>query len=414
MKFDVFVLPAVPGTLEDRKRLKPIGRNTERVQQMIDELRKIAVYSDQAGIDAFSMTEHHLHTEGGEVSVNPCLIFADLAARTKRLHFAPMSIVLTAQDPIRAAEDVALLDQLTQGRVAVAFARGYQKRWADILGQKNNLKAATMDGSKTDEQNRDVYEENMEIVLKAWTRDAWDHDGHYYQVPYPYKEGIKPWAGAEWTRLYGTEGEVDADGTVRKVGVCPAPYQKPHPPIWAPFSVSEKTMRYCAERGILPWVFHSKPDKFLAYCKLYQEIAASKGFKYKLGRNVGAVRACTIGKTRDEAFKLACDTTGHLYYTYWALFGFMEPFRRPEDPPAAPLNLKDEAQVTQRMIEDGYQLCGTVDDVKRQMEKLAKCHADGDLEWFSWNFFYQGFSDWPEQERQLELFCTKIMPEFHG
>ncbi|MCA9772940.1 MAG: LLM class flavin-dependent oxidoreductase [Myxococcales bacterium] len=412
MKFDVFVLPAVPGTLEDRVRLKPIGRDTERYQQMLDELRKIAIFCDGHGMDAFSMTEHHLHTEGGEVSVNPCLIFADLAARTKRLHFAPMSIVLPAADPIRVAEDVAILDQLTKGRVEVAFARGYQKRWADILGQFNELKAATMDGSATDEQNRDVYEEKLEIVMKAWTQDAWDHKGHYYQVPYPYEEGIKPWAGAEWTRLYGSPGEVDAEGTVRKVGVCPAPYQKPHPPIWAPFSVSEKTMVYCAERGILPWIFHSEPEKFIHYCTLYRDVAAKNGHDFKLGQNIGAVRACTIGKTYDEAFKLACETTGHLYYTYWALFGFLEPFRRPGDSDVRPLNFKDEVEVTQRLVEGGYQLIGTVDDVKRQMEKLAKCHSNGQLDWFSWNFFYQGFSDWAEQERQLELFCTKIMPEF--
>ena len=49
MKFMLFVLPTVPGTLDDRKRLRPIGRNNDRYQQMLDELRKLAIFADDAG-----------------------------------------------------------------------------------------------------------------------------------------------------------------------------------------------------------------------------------------------------------------------------------------------------------------------------------------------------------------------------
>ena len=69
MKFMLFVLPTVPATLEERKRLRPIGRNNERYQQMLDELRKLAVFADDAGFDVFATTEHHLHSEGYETSV---------------------------------------------------------------------------------------------------------------------------------------------------------------------------------------------------------------------------------------------------------------------------------------------------------------------------------------------------------
>ena len=44
MKFMLFVLPTVPGTLDDRKRLRPIARNNERYQQMLEELRKLAIF----------------------------------------------------------------------------------------------------------------------------------------------------------------------------------------------------------------------------------------------------------------------------------------------------------------------------------------------------------------------------------
>ena len=90
MKFMLFVLPTVPATLEDRRRLRPIGRNNERYQQMLDELRKLAVFADDAGFDVMATTEHHFHSEGYETSVAPLLLYADLAARTKRIKFAPL------------------------------------------------------------------------------------------------------------------------------------------------------------------------------------------------------------------------------------------------------------------------------------------------------------------------------------
>ena len=54
MKFMLLMLPTVPGTLEDRKRLRPIGRNNERYQQMLDELRKLVVFADEVGFETSS------------------------------------------------------------------------------------------------------------------------------------------------------------------------------------------------------------------------------------------------------------------------------------------------------------------------------------------------------------------------
>src|SRR5438874_7406362 len=163
MKFMLFVLPTVPGTLDDRKRLRPIARNNERYQQMLEELRKLAIFADEAGFDVFSTTEHHFHSEGYEASVAPLLLYADLAARTKRIKFAPLALVLPAGDPLRAAEQVAYLDHLTKGRVYAGFARGYQQRWVNVLGQKVPVQAAPMDGSDVDQHNKRVHEEYVDL-----------------------------------------------------------------------------------------------------------------------------------------------------------------------------------------------------------------------------------------------------------
>ena len=89
MKFQLFVLPTVPATLEEREQLRPIGRNNDRFQAMIDEVRSLCVIADDAGFDCFSTTEHHFHSEGYEASVAPLLLYADLAVRTKNIKFAP-------------------------------------------------------------------------------------------------------------------------------------------------------------------------------------------------------------------------------------------------------------------------------------------------------------------------------------
>jgi alkanesulfonate monooxygenase SsuD/methylene tetrahydromethanopterin reductase-like flavin-dependent oxidoreductase (luciferase family) len=411
LKLDLFAMPTIPSTNEERSTLRPIGRNTERYQMMLEELRSLVIHADQLGVDAFSTTEHHFHTEGGEVSVNPVLLYADFAARTRNITFAPMSIVLPTADPIRVAEDIAILDQLTKGRVAVAFARGYQKKWMKVLGQ--GAESATGQGDKGDQANRDIFDEKLEIVQKAWTEDCFSYDGQHYKVPFPY-EGIDGWAAPEWTREYGSKGEIDDNGVIKKIGVVPRPYQHPHPPVWAPFTLSEKSLIDCAHRGIMPWVFESSPEGFLKWAKLYQSEAQKGGHDLKLGQRLGAVRAITIGKTREEAFELAARTTGYEYHHYFNLFGFGEVFRSPEDDTTKrPLKFADEKAATKRMIEKGYQLCGTVDDVKQQLAALVKCHGDGDLEWISWNFFYQGTVSPQIQADQLELFVTKVLPEFH-
>ena len=72
MKFMMFVLPTVPGTLEERQHLRPIGRNNERYQQMLNELRQLVVLAEEAGFDVFATTEHHFHSEGYEDRSHPC------------------------------------------------------------------------------------------------------------------------------------------------------------------------------------------------------------------------------------------------------------------------------------------------------------------------------------------------------
>jgi alkanesulfonate monooxygenase SsuD/methylene tetrahydromethanopterin reductase-like flavin-dependent oxidoreductase (luciferase family) len=413
MKFMLFVLPTVPATFEERRNLRPIGRNNERYQQMLEELRKLVVLAEQAGFDVFSTTEHHFHSEGYEASVAPLLLYTDLAARTERIKFASLGLVLPAWDPLRVAEEIAVLDHLTKGRFYAGFARGYQDRWVNVLGQQHHATGAPMDGSAIDQHNREVYEEVLEIIRKAWTEDTITYNGKYYKIPYPYEEGIQRWPAAEWTRQYGAPGEVDAQGVVRKISVIPKPYQQPHPPLFQPFSVSENTIRYTARSSIVPWILVSNPPDFQRLCQVYQEVAQASGRSLKLGESVGAFRAVHFGKTEAEAVALLRDTNYRGFKEYFSGFGFGEAFRTAEDNekyPMTPLPL--EELTVERLRRVKYALAGTPDQVRAEVEALQTLYGSGgELEWFGW-FFDQGFMSWDETQRQFEAFAKEIMPHF--
>jgi alkanesulfonate monooxygenase SsuD/methylene tetrahydromethanopterin reductase-like flavin-dependent oxidoreductase (luciferase family) len=415
MKFMLFVLPTVPGTLEDRKRFRPIGRNNERYQQMLEELRKLAVLADDAGFDVFATTEHHFHSEGYEASVAPLLLYADLAARTKRIKFAPLGLVLPAWDPIRAAEELAVFDHLTRGRLYAGFARGYQDRWVNVLGQQYHVTGAPMDGSAIDQHNRRVYEEAVQVIKKAWTEETFDFDGQYYKVPFPYAEGIRRWPVAEWTRQYGAPGEIDDQGVLRKICVVPRPYQAPHPPMFQPFSVSETTIRYTAQSGIVPWILVAYPPEFRRLCRVYQEVGEAAGRRLRLGESVGAFRAVHFGRTEAEAVALLRDTNYAGFNSYFGGFGFWEAFRTPEDATRYPLEpytaLPPAEWTVDRMRGVKYALAGTPEQVRAEVEDLRSLGGGGTLEWFGW-FFDQGFMPWEEEVRQIELFAKHIIPRF--
>lgn len=415
MKFQLFVLPTVPGTLEDRARLRPIGRNNERFQAMLDEVRTLCIMADDAGFDCFSTTEHHFHSEGYEASVAPLILYADLAARTKRIKFAPLALVLPAGDPLRAAEQIAMLDHLTKGRVYAGFARGYQQRWVNVLGQAHPVEATPMDGGEVDLRNRRVHEEFIDIIYKAWTQDLLQYDGEFYKVPFPY-EGISGWPVPEWTRKYGAPGEIDENGLIRGISVIPKPYQDPYPPAFQPFSVSESTIRHTAKVGVIPMILVSNPPDFRRLCETYQEVAGENGRTLGLGESVGAFRAISFGDTEAEAMDLLEKTNFFGFNAYFAGFGFWEAFRFAEDAQKYPLDpftpLPPSEWTMDRFTKVKYGLAGTVDQIKREIEALQKVHGtDGNLEWFSW-FFDQGLLSLDEARRQMEMFAEHIIPEF--
>ncbi|WP_214413121.1 LLM class flavin-dependent oxidoreductase [Sphaerisporangium fuscum] len=415
MKFAIMLNPQIPGSgysqEENARARRPIGRDTESYQKLLHEVREIAVHADQLGFDALMMTEHHFHSEGFEFSVNPLMVLTDLAARTERILLAPLGLVLPAWDPIRAAEDVALLDQFCKGRLRLGVARGYQNRWMNVLGQRWHAAAARSDGSASDNRNFDVFGEILHIMKLAWTQETLRYKSETldYQVPFPY-DGIEGWPALEWTRTFGAPGEVSDDGRIQAVAVCPKPYQNPHPELWQPFTISDRSVIRAAQENIMPWMFTPNPDEHAAKAKLYQEESAKCGRDYKLGEHTGILKVVGMADTREEAIA----TYGPMqkdFAAFFGPFGYLEVLRKQEDDRHVPIS--PEKGDYKRMNEVELALLGTPDDVKRGIQRMLDRMPD--LEWFGlFMQGQQGVLPLDTVKRNLELFATKVIPEFTG
>ena len=131
----------------------------------------------------------------------------------------------------------------------------------------------------------------------------------------------------------------------------------------------------------------------------------------------GCLRSVHFGKTEAEAAALHQRTHYQSFYDYFGGFGFWDAWRLPGDDAKYPMNpftpLPKSEWTQERMRAAKYSLVGTVDDIKREIEALMRCHGDkgGNLEWFAW-YFDQGLMSWDDARRQLEIFAEHIIPEF--
>ncbi len=395
----------VRATPEERSALRPIGRSVERYQDLLEELEELAIGADEYGIDAFGLTEHHLSSEGGEAMPNSLMLFSKLAAKTRQIKFMPASVVLPVRDPIRTAEDIALFDNMYPGRIAVSFARGYQIRWLQTLSQQEHIISGPTD-PEGNAKNREIYNEYLDVIVKAWTEDSFNFAGKHYQAPYP-ATGTANWPAPDWTRQFGTKDEVDAEGTLHNIAVVPKPVTQPHPQIWVPYTMSYETLVQAARRRFFIFVYEGRTEQFRKVCGDYQAEAGKAGLDLRLGEGIGALRKIFLGNTYEEAFDLAVRSAGFWFNRYFSNFGLNEVHRLPSDDPNRLVSFSSDEECAQRMIDTGQCLCGTPDDVTRQLEDLRRCHSDGDLEWLVWEFCG---TDKESDKRQLDMFASKVLP----
>ncbi|MGH8012055.1 MAG: LLM class flavin-dependent oxidoreductase [Candidatus Binataceae bacterium] len=408
MKFMFFCLPTLPGTLAERRELRPIANQTERWQRMFEEVVALARRAEELGFDAMGFPEHHLHSEGLEMGGLPTL-YQHVIDRTSRIRVGPIGYVLPGWNPLRLALETAWLDQLSKGRTFVGFARGYQTRWLNQMAQKIHVSATVSDKSQSDRVNREAFEEVYRILKLAWGAEPFSFKGKYYEYPYPYEEGT-PWFAHEWTREFGAPGEVDELGRVRKINVVPKPYQKPHPPLFQAFSVSEETVRWCARERIIPTILLSQPEVTRKHAEAFREEARKAGRTLKLGEGIGVIRCLYIGKDRDHAYQLAENgACGVGFRNFFHHFGFTEAWREPKDEERyAGRPLPQSECTVDRMERAKFALLGNAGEIQKEVGAIVE---NVNPEWFVWQSD-QGLLPFPEVMRELETFGKEILPRY--
>ena len=188
MKWGVFSLSQIP--------------DLERVSQSFDDDMAYFKRAEALGYDTVWLAEHLFSNYGVVTSTQ--VYAAAVAAQTSRVKIGTAVVVIPFNHPLRTASDFALVDVLSHGRLLFGAGRAYQPH--EFLGLDLPM-----------ESSRAMYDEGLEIVMRAWTEDKIAHDGTFWKIREP-------------------------------VEVLPKPLQRPHPPVYQA-CISPDSFRSAARLG---------------------------------------------------------------------------------------------------------------------------------------------------------------------
>ena len=213
-------------------------------------------HATESGFDGIMINEHHNNPLSMMASVN--IIGGMLAKATKKGKIVFLGNVLPIhENPVRVAEEVALVDVISGGRVICGLVRG--------VGQE------TMATNVNPVHNRERFEEAHDLIIKAWT------------TPGPFR-----WEGKHYH--------------LRVVNPWMLPMQKPHPPIWIPGVSSSETIMYAAQRRY-PYIALAPPiEQAKEIYDLYNATAEEAGYTAGPEHRGYAVRAL-VADTDDQAYE---------------------------------------------------------------------------------------------------------------
>ncbi len=360
IRLGAFMLPSAGATPAQFER-GFAGQDPNYYQRGLADCARLLRQVEDLGFDFAAFSEHHFHLEGLEVSNNPVMLGTWAAMQTSRLRIGQMGNVLPARNPLLLAEDLAMLDHFSQGRMCAGFARGYQARHVMTIGQKMNAawtSANDPDFAEHDRINRELFNEHYAIIRKAWAEPLFRHRGAHWSLP---PDGIK-WDHPATQHM--APGMVDDDGRLAQVGIAPMTLQEPASiEIFIPFTMSPETIEWSAAEGITPVIFTPIEAHAKASIDRYQQAASAAGRDLEWGRGLGHFREIVVADTDAEAYAIMERGLGYVWTRWHDWFGFNEALRRPGEQGTIP-------NTAESVRERGYSLCGSVDSVARQLEAM--------------------------------------------
>ena len=233
----------------------------------------IAQHLEVLGYDEFWMAEHHFQPEGYECIPNLIMMGLFLATQTKKIKFGCGFNIAPMWHPLRLAEDFAMADILSNGRLIFGVGRGYHSREVETFG------SPMLDG----DANRELFEEQIEIIQKAFNEESFSHKGKHYHIP-----ADVPYRGYQLETL----------------SLVPRPT---HPvEIWQPLvSGNSKGVDFMAKSGIKALIANTPEPILEERMTMYQQAAANHGRQLSLGEDVALGYRFFIGDTREKAIEHA-------------------------------------------------------------------------------------------------------------
>ena len=200
------------------------------IPRLYQEVLAEAALAEEVGFEVVLVPEHHLMPDG--YLPQPLVLLAAIAARTNSIRFGTGIMHLPERDPIHVAEEVAVLDNLSNGRIDLGV--GLNLVEADFRLFGISMKGATR-----------RFEEQLEILQGVWTQRSYSHHGEYYQYD--------------------------------NIDVTPRVLQDPHPPIWIG-AMADASIKRAGRLG-LGWVtdpLHNM-DVMVAWAEIFRRAAAEAG-----------------------------------------------------------------------------------------------------------------------------------------
>jgi len=300
------------GTPADARRYP-----NERLIEVFATARDMAQAMDDLGYHAMWTAEHHFQREGYEAFPNLIQLSLWLATQTKRLKFGCAFNILPMWHPVRLAEDYAMADIVTNGRVIMGVGRGYHTREVESFG------APLLDASA----NRELFEEQFEVMMKCFNEEAFSHRGKYYTIP----------------------PDVDYRGyRLRDITCVPRPLHLPVE-VWMPIA-SGKTIDFMARHDLKAMVTLNGEKILDDVVHAYRDACARHGKQKQLGEDMCWGAGVYLADTTEEAIRRV-EPAHDERYKWFAPFGFVRyaddqgrPWGTPGAPARAPTIREGAAQ----------------------------------------------------------------------
>jgi alkanesulfonate monooxygenase SsuD/methylene tetrahydromethanopterin reductase-like flavin-dependent oxidoreductase (luciferase family) len=360
---------------------------------MIAEMRELAKFCDQAGFETFWLPEHHFSVWGRELLGNPLMMAADIAARTERIRLGLAAAIITFWHPLRLAEDLALLDHLTGGRLEIGVGRG------NYGLEASNLNPAADPNNRA--ANVRVFLETLDVVRKALTEDRFAHRGEHYAFPGP---GFR----ADKAHSVTDDRYVDAEtGELIRLTTYPRAKQKPMPPLWQVVSEDYESIRFCArnDMGVIMWrpTVKETRRRLEAYKATWE---AGSGRTLALGTRAALVRDTYVAESGDEARRVAGKAVmDALNFANWRGARI---FLDPDELLAPDEEARLGKELTFDFVTDRALLFGTPDEV---LEKLIALHEETGLEQIIFKSGWPGLAH-EHTMRSMRLLTREVLPRF--